>query len=124
MSRHVLACVGRSFECSNGHISGGMILAILGVMAVLSFVTERARKWWRQGGPPPPPREPRHDLPPSVASLLSGNDYDAYTAPVSAVTPAGITVRHARCCAAGHVTPLKAVQHALAIADRIERSGR
>jgi hypothetical protein len=62
-----------------------------------------------------PPREPRADISPFTASLISGETSPAYTAPVQAVTPGGIRVRQARCCARGHVSPALAVNSTFAL---------
>lgn len=61
---------------------------------------------------------------PGTRSLLSGRNIPAYTAKVDAVTPGGVRVRQARCCAAGHQLPEQAVAHAAAIQRRIETTGR
>jgi hypothetical protein len=71
-----------------------------------------------------PPPEPKADISPFMSSLISGETSPAYTAPVNAVTPGGIRVRQARCCARGHVSPALAVKHADAVRRRIETTGR
>jgi hypothetical protein len=65
-----------------------------------------------------------YDISPGTQSFLSGRNITAYTAPVNAVTPAGVRVRQARCCARGHQSPELAVGHANAIKGRIERTGK
>ena len=74
----------------------------------------------RKSGLPPEPS----NLSPAVASLLSGRNVAAYTAPVRAVTPARIAVRQSRCCPRGHQSPAQAVRHAEAIKQRMETTGR
>jgi hypothetical protein len=46
--------------------------------------------------------KPKTDFPPFLYDLASGTHHDAYTAPVKAVTPAGIRVNRRRCCQHGH----------------------
>ena len=70
------------------------------------------------------PREPRSDCSPFTESLLTGETVTPWTAPVSAVTPAGMTVTVTRCCDRGHRSPALAVSHAAEVARRIGTTGR
>jgi acyl-CoA synthetase (NDP forming) len=118
---HVLACA----LCSNGTQAPTspatvvMYLAIGAVVAVFFAVNAKRRKAGK-----PPLSSPVARMSPGARSLLSGYNVPAYTAPVRAVTPSGIAVRQARCCAAAHQTPDQAVTHAAQIAARIGRHGR
>jgi hypothetical protein len=105
--------------------AGTSHLTALGWFVVIAFgcLLAAIADWWRKKNPKPP-REPRSDISPFTKSLLTGETSPAYTAPVNAVTPGGIRVRQARCCARGHVSPALAVKHADAIRRRIETTGR
>lgn len=126
MGHHVLACA--LFCNPDGTLNGfGTVLAwgigILFALAALIGIIVRisGNQGRRKRGLPP---EPWTDMSPAARSLLSGRNIQAYTAKVSAVTPAGITVRQARCCARGHQSPAQAFAHAEAIKRRIETTGR
>lgn len=112
-------------DCGNGqgyHLSGlGWMLVILGV--VLFCVIGQAVKS-ALGIEDSPAKEPRTDMSPLMAILVSGRSHDGYTAPAQAATPAGITVRGPRCCDRGHQSPQQAVDHAARVQRRIERIGR
>jgi hypothetical protein len=101
---------------------GLVTLAVL--IGVLAKVGERIDDHKRGDGKPRLPREPMTDMSPGLASFLSGRNVPAYTAKVEAITPAGISVRQARCCDRGHQSPKQAVTHAAAVKRRIETTGR
>ena len=114
---HVLAC---ALYCnSTGGLNGlgtvivwgvgilfGLALLIGAIRAIAKGVGNSGNRKRRL------PPEPMTDMSPFTASLLSGRNVPAYTAKVTAVTPAGITVRQSRCCARGHQSPAQAVAHA------------
>ena len=66
-----------------------MLIIMFGVIAVIGGIWEWAKK--RYSIPDRPPREPRTDFPPFLYELASATKNDAYTAPVRAVTPSGIS---------------------------------
>jgi hypothetical protein len=110
---HILAC---ALYCnSDGSLNGlgtfmAWVFGILFGLAALIWVIKAIVK--------------PSSMSPGTRSLLSGRNIPSYTAPVNAVTPGGVRVRQARCCAAGHQLPDQAVQHAAQIKSRIERTGR
>jgi hypothetical protein len=44
VTRHYLACSYQGFGCSNGHISGTLVLVILGVALVVALITDAVRR--------------------------------------------------------------------------------
>jgi hypothetical protein len=101
---------------------GVLTVIIFGGFAVLVIAGIRRSEQIRTGKRPPP--EPRTDFPPFLYDVIGGTRHPCYTAPARAVTPAGIAVRQARCCAGGHRTPAQAVACAGRVSDRIARTGR
>lgn len=112
MGHHVLACFA-GFCNPDGTTTGlGTFLAwaagaFIALCALIGFCVRvgELRENRRRGLP----REPFFDMSPAVKELMSGYRQPCYTAPVSAVTPAGIRVRRARCCARGHLSPAQPV---------------
>ena len=98
------------------------ILVVFGLAALIGVIVRFSENQARRKRGLPP--EPWTDMSPAMRSLLSGRDVPAYTAPVNAVTPAGVRVRQSRCCARGHQSPAQAVAHAAQIKSRIETTGR
>jgi hypothetical protein len=100
-------------------VQGIAVWLVIGAVAGVGFLVNRTR---RKAGKPP--ISPMSNISPGTRSLLSGRNIPAYTAKVTAITPTGVTVRQARCCAARHQLPEQAVAHANAIKRRIETTGR
>ena len=98
---------------------GFLIACGLAFLAGIPVAIAKARADRKSGLPPEP-----SNLSPGMASLLSGRNVTAYTAPVRAVTPRGVAVRMGRCCARGHQSPSQAVAHAEQVARRIAATGR
>jgi hypothetical protein len=120
-------CAAGGFGCSHGHVASWAVPLLIGIGAVVLAIACVVDHYRRKLGRPPlgsRPREPRTDMSPFTASLLSGQNVQAYTAPVRAVTPGGIPVRYRRCCDRGHQSPAQAVAHAAAVKRRIETTGR
>ena len=110
-----------SVPAAAGMTGAGFLLtcAVVFVIAVCGMIYEKVtgKQAFR-------PREPRSDYSPFTESLLTGESVTAYTAPVTAVTPGGITVSQPACCGRGHRSPGLAVSHAAAVARRIATTGR
>lgn len=121
---HILAC---ALACNGSGGAGGEFIAwavivVFGIAGVIGVIVRISRHLdnHRRGLPP----EPFTDMSPAMASLLSGRNVPAYTAPVAAVTPGGVPVRYGRCCGRGHQSPAQAVAHAASVSARIGVHGR
>lgn len=114
---------GHLSEPGTSHLTGtGWLIFILGLAVVIAVVGEVRQALGLPENPAP--REPRTDFSPQFYDLVTGTKHDSYTAPVNAVTPGGISVRRAKCCARGHLSPKQAVDHAASVRKRIEQTGR
>jgi hypothetical protein len=99
-----------------------IVFALFAAIGLITWAVENNDR--RKRGQPTKRLGEFYDISPGTQSFLSGRNITSYTAKVHAVTPAGVRVRQARCCARGHQSPELAVAHANAIKARISRTGR